>query len=226
MDPEVEKILQEFIDTINDLMVAHGEDEVLAELEMLMPFLESQGAQIGPLHEVAPVAQATAQAVARNPGVVKKGLDLVRKVPGAKWVEDKIRRHWPTGAVVAADAATDVASTIGGKYIDQDVTITDIETDKPLNVKSTNLEDLLRATNDALEKMSQVLLQTQQQVTNKLDGVDASVDDMIAAETGESTAQVQSRQQSLAPRPSKKKAADSPEKKAPEKQIKPATVKK
>ena len=223
MDPEVEKALEDFVLKINDLMIAHGEDEVLAELESLMPFLEDQGVETPTLSEYVTQGAKLGQAVAK-PGIAAKALDAVRKVPGAKWVEDKLKKWLVPAGLLGASTAADAATTVAGKYLDQDVSLTDIETDKTLNVRSASLEDMLKNANDSLEKMSQVLLQTQQQIANKLDGVDASVDDMVAAETGETSAQVQSRQQAGVARPTSKKAA-APKKKKAEKDIKPPTVK-
>ena len=137
-----------------------------------------------------------------------------------------VGRIGPAGAIAAggiAGAATnlagDAASSVVGKNWDQDVNIDDITTNKALNVKSDTIEDTLekslKQTNKAIQNMTMILTQTQKMLSDRLEGLDDSVDDMISAETGESKLSVQNRQnQGIDPSKTRKddKKQDKPEK--------------
>ena len=120
-----------------------------------------------------------------------------------------------------AAGGADIAGDVMMRNLDQDVAIDDIKTDKALNVRSESLEDLIIRTNDAIEKMTQVMADVQVALGGKLEKIDTSIDDSIAAQTGETTGQVKSRQGISGAGTAKSKKKDSGDKKgekAPETQ--------
>jgi hypothetical protein len=212
MNP-VEEVLEKFFSQINDLTVELGDEQVLSALEVYLPGFDKnistpRGA-VEPLMEKQRWWSRAAESV--KDFFKKKG------VPGGPGGPGQAAKGIPLGAGAGA---------FFGKEWDQDVNIDDITTDKALNVKSDSLEQMLIDTNDAIRKMTQVLSQTQQQLSGKLDSIDMSVDDSIAAgsdDPHETAAQVQVRQQTGLKRPptrkTDKKDSDK-EKKSPEKETK------
>ena len=83
--------------------------------------------------------------------------------------------------------------------IDKDVNIADISTSDKLGVTIDRgsapwLENLMGQTNELLKQVVTLLSQSQPQLTQGLSKLDTSIDDLIAAETGESVMGVQTRQ--------------------------------
>ena len=77
---------------------------------------------------------------------------------------------------------------------EQDVNIDDITTDKALNIKSKEMEKLLKTTNKAVQDMNKLLSQTQKMLLKSFDSMESSMDDMVAVQTGETSGQVDARQ--------------------------------
>jgi len=145
--------------------------------------------------EILPAAKTAAQLAA--PGVAK----ALGKTAGKGWL-----------ASALAGAATSVGTDLATSAIDRDVDIADISTSKKLNVASPDLEALISNTNDSIEKMTKTLALIGQDLSTRLEDVDVSVDDIIASETGESSAEISKRQStrqaSAKPEPGKKDKKD------------------
>ena len=127
--------------------------------------------------EILPAAKTAAQLAA--PGVAK----ALGKTAGKGWL-----------ASALAGAATSAGTDLATSAIDRDVDIADISTSKKLNVASPGLEALISNTNDSIEKMTKTLALIGQDLSTRLEDVDVSVDDIIASETGESSAEISKRQ--------------------------------
>jgi hypothetical protein len=187
MNP-LEEALQAFLNEVERLERIYGPESVLEALELLLPGFDLETTRQGqPLFEGRKVKAAT---------------EVGKKVLG--WAKEKIPGMATTATAYGVGTALGRAGTSG---LDQDISIDDITTDKSLNVKSDNLEDLLTNTNKALAAMAQILDQTKQLFSSKLDNLDVSVDDLIATTTGETN--VAARQQSggRPPRRSEKEKA-------------------
>ena len=89
-----------------------------------------------------------------------------------------------TAALMAGDAVTDFAAQAGGKRWDQDVAIAKIATDDFLNVKSSELADLLKQTNDAIKNLAQVMGATREDLSSQLGNIDRNQDDLLGAQLG------------------------------------------
>jgi hypothetical protein len=120
-------------------------------------------------------------------------------------------------AGLAAGGAAGLGGAIIGKEWDQDVNIAAITTDDSLSVDpGPDLIKLLTQNSEAIDKLTQVLTQTQQELAKKLSDLDKSVDYMATGED-ESVDQVDIRQDlGLSKRKSKKPAEKDKEKKAKE----------
>ena len=193
MNPEIEGIIKNFLEVLEKLIQRFGADPVAAALEELLPgfTFELQPDVSGQIGDLEPVTLPESK-LGR---VTKGGKGLLRKTKD--WISSKMTRSPKTtaGAGGAAGGAA-AGSTLGriggaiaaggaavvGKNWDQDVNIDDITTDKALNVKSKTIEDLLIKNQEAIQKMIQVMTQTQQELSKKLSDLDKSVDYMATGE--------------------------------------------
>jgi len=184
MNPEMQKAVDNFFLALDDFSYEFGEGAVLSTLELVLPnfdydegFLEQASLQENfktTLLERAPISNKNREKILKALGLTTLGA---------------------TGGTALALGG--LAGEWASSKIDQDISIADITTDKALNVTDKAVQD----TNDALQTMIQTLIQTQRQISDKLDALDVSVDDSIAAETGESPDQVQARQSAYMTRP-------------------------
>jgi hypothetical protein len=180
MNPQMQKAIEEFFATLDNLTDEFGEAAVLSALELVVPSfdmgpLEQNNLQENSRTTLLELSQEKKQKILAALGLTGAGGTVTGLVGGA------------------VSGIADIAT----REIDQDISIDDITTDKALNVTDQAVQD----TNDALQTMIQILTQTQQQLSDKLDAIDVSVDDSIAAETGESADQVQTRQNARLTRP-------------------------
>ena len=176
----VEEALAQFAKEINALEDIYGTEPVSRALELVFP---------GFLDDFRNMQENFARVAGGKLGqaAVKKIKDFLPKTAlGA-------------GALgVALGAASD--------YIDQDVDIASVSTDDALTVKpNADLEGLLKNTTDAIDRLTQVLATTQKDLGTRLQGIDASVDDVVAADTGETSAQISARQGLSIAKPEKEK---------------------
>ena len=177
--PDIDAALDELADGIDDLVEIYGE-ELIRELvvqyvpSMVEAMMNEGTSPLNPLNWFKGA---------------KKG---AKKAPkkGKKGTKGKKRRDGVGGSVV--DGLTDGVDAIGagamslfGKNIDQDVNIAAQEID--VKVTNPTLEDLVATTNKLLLSLTDTL-------TGGIGGLDLSIDNLIAAETGESLAAVQGRQ--------------------------------
>ena len=106
--------------------------------------------------------------------------------------------NWFSGAGrTAGRSAAGGVRGLAGKALDQDIWISG--QDDPLEVKSDAMADLLKQTNELVQKTNELLgeLGIAIDLSNKsLGEVEFSVDDAVSAITGKSVADVQSRQAS------------------------------
>tara|TARA_R110002110_G_scaffold204938_2_gene416381 strand:- start:172 stop:969 length:798 start_codon:yes stop_codon:yes gene_type:complete len=249
---DIKEAFEEFLTAIEQAEEMYGEEAVLAALESELPDFNMEELESFPeedmLSEAAPLIVAGAAralpwlwgglkagggAVAKGAGKVKNYFkNLFTKSGRAQRAatKDKFAKGQGKGGAggflsgLAAGGA-DIAGDVMMRNLDQDVAIDDIKTDKALNVRSESLEDLIIRTNDAIEKMTQVMTDVQAVLGGKLEKIDTSIDDSIAAETGETTGQVKSRQGITGAgtaKPTKKKGGE--EKKAEKPAPKPEPV--
>jgi len=181
----VDEVLEEFAAGIDDLVKMHGEEEIEEILNQRIPGLAE-----------AFMAEA----------VLAEGLKLPKPKPKPKKTKGKGKKKNKgdkDGGGTLGDRAADAIGTVGGavgsaaggiisaagrffgKDIDQDVNIADQEID--LRVVNPALEDLVAQTNKILTTLTDAL-------TGGIDNLDLSIDNLIAAETGESLASIQGRQ--------------------------------
>ena len=189
---EVQTALKEFLREIEILIEEYGEDPVAAALEQLLTgfqFLdEPLAARIDSAqerHRSSGVHQEEGEE-AMFEGKVRRAKRLLDKTK--EYITGKMSRGAGTTAKVGTGAGAGAAggrmlggASLGlgafvGKTWDQDVSIDDITTDKALNVRAEELEDLLTRNYQAIEKMTQVITQTQQELSKKLGDIDKSVD--------------------------------------------------
>ena len=216
----IKEAFEEFLTAIEQAEEMYGEEAVLEVLEAELPDFDMDElksfSEEEMLSEVAPALALGARAlpwlwgglkaggkgIAKGAGKVKQYFkNLFTKSGRAqrKATKDKFAKGKGQGGAggflsgLAAGGA-DIAGDVMMRNLDQDVAIDDIKTDKALNVRSETLEDLILRTNDAIEKMTQVMTDVQAVLGGKLEKIDTSIDDSIAAETGETTGQVKSRQ--------------------------------
>ena len=189
MNPEIQKAVENFLLLIEDLIYEFGEPAVLSAFEQVLPGVVAADAVTLP-DELMLEQSATPKP--RGIGKIWAGL---KKILGL-------------GAGGAGVAGVGALGRVATSDIDQDVSIDDIQTDKSLNVTDKALQD----TNDALETMIRTLIQTQKEISSNLQGIDISIDDLITAETGESTLQVQNRQAGVATAATKRDRVDDEEK--------------
>ena len=184
MNP-LEEALQTFLNEVERLERIYGPESVLEALELLLPGFDLETTRQGqPLFEGRKVKAAT---------------EVGKKVLG--WAKEKIPGLATTATAYGVGTALGRVGTSG---LDQDINIDDIKTDKALNVKSEDLEDLLANTNKSLAVMSQILDQTKQLFSKKLDNLDVSVDDLIATTTGETNVGARQRSGGAPPSPGKR----------------------
>lgn len=187
----VEEALEQFAEDINVLAGEHGTEPVARALDMYFPGFLSEFPEFT---EFAPELQESWGSVVGG----KLGQAAVKKVKDAL-PKSRLGATLGAGALGAAlGAASD--------YIDQDVDIASVSTDDALTVKpNADLEGLLKNTTNAIDRLTQVLATTQKDLGARLQGIDASVDDVVAADTGETAAQVSARQGLSMARPEKEK---------------------
>lgn len=220
---EATQIFQKLVQDIDEAEEMYGEQAVAAALEQLLPGFDAaeleEMSKLAPLDEgLLPAIKGIFNFAGRNSRKVidwvkgfttkagRKARAKARKEAAKERARIKAIDPATAGGVgvggLAAtevggsvlDTAGDIAGDIMTRKIDQDVTIDGITTDDALNVSSQKLEDLLARTNDALDKITQTMLDTQKALGVKLDNIDDNQDDLIAAETGETPGQVKSRQ--------------------------------
>ena len=185
MNPQMQKAIEDFFAALDGLTDEFGEAAVLSALELVVPNFD-----------MGPLEQKNLQENSRTILLERVSERQKAKILAALGLTS-------AGGHVLGGAISGIAD-VAAREIDQDINIDDITTDKALNVTDQAVQD----TNDALQTMIQILTQTQQQLSDKLDALDVSVDDSVAAETGESVDQVQTRQNARLARPE-----TSPEKK-------------
>lgn len=120
------------------------------------------------------------------------------------------------GGAAATGAAAAAGGALSGVFSgDTDVNIDDISTDKALNIKSKELEKILKSTNKAVKDLNNIMRQTAKMLGTSFDSLETSVDDMVSAQTGESAAQVNARQGAGAKAPRRSRRKQSPDQKSP-----------
>jgi hypothetical protein len=210
----INSAIETFAGQIDALSELHGDEAVDNALNELIPKYEELTSGIEDL-----VSEGLGGALSKLGGKLGGGVTkAVTKPLGwaarkAKGGLKKITGAGAAGAAAVGGAAVTAGSNLVGKEWDQDVDIAAISTDDPLRVApSREMQDILLSTVDAIDNMNQTLAATQKAVLNRLKLVDDSIDDSIAAETGETTSQVAARQRMSAARPDKpKKGPKQPE---------------
>jgi hypothetical protein len=215
MSPEIEGIIKNFLEVLADLIERFGEDPVELALEELLPGFAFEvqpkiSARLGDEGETVGLQEA---------GKFKKGMGLLRKTKD--WVVGKVGTVGAGAAGLATGAAGKLATglaagaaTLATKSWDQDVNIDGVSTDDTLNVKSKPIEDLLAQNQEAIQKMIQVMTQTQQELSKKLGDLDKSVD--YLSTDGDETADTANIRQDLGLSRQKTKKEPEKEKKAKE----------
>lgn len=223
MTPEIEQALEDFIKEIELLVEQFGEEEVEEALALLLPGFEEFS------DESAGETQYRQDIENRmmDEGLGRFGTAVADKLSkwGKKILPKRGGKAARTGAGtaggglagLAAGGAAGLGGAIIGKEWDQDVNIAAITTDDSLSVDpGPDLIKLLTQNSEAIDKLTQVLTQTQQELAKKLSDLDKSVDYMATGED-ESVDQVDIRQDlGLSKRKSKKPAEKDKEKKAKE----------
>lgn len=177
MSPEIEGTIKNFLEVLADLIERFGEAPVEQALEELLPgfSFEMQPRVSGSIGDEG-------QAIELEEGAAKFGLLrraknwIKSKLPGKKTAAAGTGAG--TGGVAGAlgGGLSGAAGALVGKQWDQDVNIDGVSTDDVLNVKSKTIEDLLAQNQEAIQKMIQVMTQTQQELSKKLGDLDKSVD--------------------------------------------------
>ena len=233
-EDEYIKIVEDFLLDLIEAESLYGTESVEAALEALLPGFDranvaSMVSEVTLLERVGG-GKLVGKTFDYLKGIFTKSGRSARKQARQKRKADKAKAKGsgkgdgigPGGTILgvgAADAASDLASTYISKNWDQEVDIARISTEDIMYVRNEKLEELIMQTNDAIEKMTQAMLDVQQSLGMKLDNIDTSVDDSIAAQTGETTGQVKSRQGSfgaMTTPPPKKKDKDKKDKPKPE----------
>ena len=179
---EIMKALEAFYDRLDILTSRYGEDEVVAAIDEELPgLITPSGERFG---------KVTERITARNIGSIagRKATGMA-KTP-LKFVKKKLAKLLGFGGAMAAGGLGSAIATAGSKGWDQDVDISDITTDKYLNVGG----DVLSQTNALLTQIAQ-LLSGDGTLSKQLDDLDVSIDSATAADTGMSTAQVDAAQE-------------------------------
>lgn len=171
--------LSDFSAGIDKLVDTHGESSVLSALELIFPNLDLEGVDFGASSSILGEHKSDPrQALGEGPKG-KKGLGM--------WLVSALG----LGGLTTAGATTASALTKG---LDQDVNIADQSI--VLRVQNSRLEDMMNKTNRLLAKLVA-------QMSSGIEQLDVSLDDLIAAETGEDPVSVRGRQATMgaAPRP-------------------------
>ena len=225
MTPEIEQALEDFIKEIELLVEQFGEEEVEEALSLLLPgFQEFSDDPAGDSQYRQDIENRM-----MDEGLGRLGSAVADKL--SKWGKKILpKRGGKGGKAGRAATATGTglgglalggAAGLGGAFIgkewDQDVNIASITTDDSLNVDpGPDLIKLLTQNSEAIDNLTQVLTQTQQELAKKLSDLDKSVDYMASGED-ETTDQVDIRQDlGLSKKKSKKPAEKDKEKKAKE----------
>lgn len=203
MDP-VSSALESFLSQLDDLTAELGDDQVLSALEVMLPGFDK---------DVYSPREALETLMEESKSIEGKTVKAVRDFLTDKGVSGATDKGTLTklGIGTGVGGVGGALANLTGKEWDQDVNIANVTTDKALPVSSDSLEQALADTRDAIEKMNQTLTQTQQQLAGKLDSIDMSVDDTIAAETGETRSDIQTRQSYGLRRPETEKTTDKKE---------------
>ena len=245
-DEDLVRIVEDFLNDIGEAENLYGSEAVQEALESLLPGfnladLENIGGSedlmdlhesLGLLTRLKTAAQAAGPIAQKVWGKLKQYFTPAGRKAAAKARADAAKKAAAGTAGTSGpgigtallggeviDTAGDLATAAAGKNWDQEVDIARISTEDEMYVRNEKLEDLLIKTNDAIEKMTQTMIDTQKVLGVKLDNVDASVDDGIAAQTGETTGQVQSRQGAggrATPKPPKKEKKKKDKPRAPD----------
>jgi len=188
---EIMKALEAFYDRLDALSNQYGEDKIVDAIDRKLPGLfTTSGKRLGKVNERIGTAAGVGRAAA---GMATKPLQFIKK---------KLAKLLGFGGAMAAGGLGSAVATAGSKGWDQDVDISDISTNKYLNVGG----DVLQQTNALLGQIAQ-LLGGGGELSKKLDDLDVSIDSATAAETGMSVAQVDAAQEagvSLTKAPTKK----------------------
>ena len=194
---EIQNAIKNFLEELEVLVEDYGETEVARALEQVMPgfrFLDnplsSRIDQAQERHVSTGDHQEEESELFFEASRLRRGKRLLNKA--RDFITDKLGKSSPKAGKIGGGAAVGGAAgaagskvaggaalglgTWTGKIWDQDISIDDITTDKALNVKSDDLEDLLMKTYQSIEKMTQVITQTQQDLSKKLGDLDKSVD--------------------------------------------------
>jgi len=197
----------DFVEDIETLVEEYGEDPVYQAVEKLVE--EDETLETKWQNRGMPIKEGLTG---------KIGTKLVqwahKLVPSADNIAGAAAKGGKKGRTAATLATGGILSGIGGaaaaavgKTWDQDVDIAAISTDDALNIKSPDIEKLLAQNFQAIEKMSQILTQTQQDLSKKLGDVDKSIDYMATGED-ENVDQVSARQDLGLSKKKSKKAGD------------------
>ena len=187
---------QQFEQGIDAMVAEHGEEVVLGAFERLYPNMDFSGVRsqlqmtsdpaAEPMEEVANPVTAIG-AAAKTP-LGKKALGALGGTLkfGGKTLGALLKGVFGLG-VLGVTGLTGVASKTFGRSLDQDVKIDDVNPSVEMKTDNKDLESLLLQTNSLLTKMIA-------QFEKGVEDLDVSLDDLVAAETGESRADVQGRQ--------------------------------
>ena len=189
----LEEVAEEFLQELGRIIDAYGESEADEVFRRLMPNFD-----------YTTVNDMRARLVPETtPQAIKENFILAEKKGGA------LEKLYTLIAGFTGAGAS--------KVIDQDVDVAEISTDDKLGITlsygdAPALEKLIGQTNELIKQMVALLSQTQPALQQAVIGVDASVDDLVSAQTGETPHHVGARQamrvgaSSSGPRPTRNRA--------------------
>jgi len=217
MNLEVEEIIKNFLEVLEELIEDYGVDPVAMALEQLLPGFEfelqpSVAGRIGSEGEMVSLEEGRGAAAM---GLLRKAKNFITsKLPSGKKAAAGGAAAGGAGAAGKLGVgALGALGYYGHKSWNQDVNIDGVSTDDTLNVRSKEIEKVLIKNQELMQKLVQVMMQTQQELSKKLSDLDKSVDYMATGED-ESPESVELRQDLGLSRVKKSKKKDKKEKEA------------
>ena len=207
---DVEEVIKNFLDEVQRMIDECGEDFVEEDFRRLLgPDFDALeptstfGFETPSPPHPQPLAEQSRAAAAE--GFLSKIAGWLKKLkPGS--TKAPIGKAATAGGAVSGAAKGLGAVGLGlgaagiSKMVDQEVDIADISTSDKLGVTIERgsapwIEKLIGETNTLIQQMIDLLSQSQPTISKGIANMDLSIDDMVAATTGEDAQSVQSRQQ-------------------------------
>ena len=220
--PEVEQAFENFISDITQLVSMYGYSNVERALKVHFALFDASLPEISALSGVNESAKGMGikAGISKAKELGNRAVDAIKDTFRTGGKRTAGRAGQQAGKRTLAGVAGGTAALAGKEAVDylmgpEEVVIAGIETNDSLKISpSLEFEDLMNRTTAAIDNMTQLLLQTQKDLGKGIAGVDAGLEDVVAASTGETPAQVDTRQDLGIDAPPKKTAAAPADKKS------------